>query len=307
MTLRKKKNIFNKIGELLRLSGKGFIDNSATKLGASLSFYTIFSLPPLLIIIISAAGVFFGPDAVKGELYGQINKLVGPAAAMQIQEAIKNVALSHDNALATTIGVISLLLGASGVFSEIQDSINMIWGIKAKPNRGLRKFILNRLVSFSMVVVMGFLLLVSLLINAIVDLFSQQFQKILPGITGMTFSIVNYLVLVSLITSLFVIIFRTLPDGKVALKDTIIGSLFTTTFFMFGKFAIGAYLGHSKIISTYGAAGSVILILLWVYYSSLILYFGAEFTKVYAFKYGKKIIPSDYAVFVEVNVEEVEA
>ena len=290
--------------ELLKKSGIEFFGDSDLKLGASLSYYTIFALPPLLIIIISVCGVFFGPEAVRGEIYGQIARLVGKEAAIQIQDMIKNVALSHDTVVATTIGIITLIFGASGVFGEIQDSINRIWGIKAKPNRGLAKLIRNRLISFSMIVVLGFLLLVSLILNAITEALSNKLQQIFPHISIYLFYAINLVLLFGLITALFAIIFKTLPDGRVHWKDALIGSTFTAFLFMIGKSAIGFYLGNSKIATTYGAAGSLIVILLWVYYSALILYFGAEFTKVYAYTFGRKIIPNDYAVYV--HKEEVE-
>jgi len=304
-----KPSILTKSWDVLKKSGSEFVSDDCPKLGASLSYYTIFSLPPLLIIIISVCGFFFGPDAVRGEIYGQINNLVGKESALQIQDMIKNAALSNNNVFATIVGIVSLVLGASGVFSEVQDSVNKIWGLKAKPNRGIWRLIINRLISFSMVVVMGFLLLVSLILNAVVDVFSSHIQKILPNLSTVIVYVINNLVVIAITTSLFTVIFRTLPDGKVRWKDAIIGSLFTTILFILGKLAIGAYLGNSDIASAYGAAGSLIIILLWVYYSSMILYFGAEFTKVYAYSYGGKIIPNDYAVYSktkEVEKEKIE-
>lgn len=283
-----------------------FIDDNSIKLAASLSYYTIFALPPLLIIIIFLSGIFFGPEAVRGEIFGQINGLVGNEAAFQIQEMIKNVRFSRDNSLAAVVGVVTLLIGASGVFSEIQDSINYIWGLKAKPKRGFMKYLKNRLMSFSMIASMGFLLLVSLTINALIDLLSQQLEIYFPHLAVQLFYVINIMLLFGIIAILFSIIFRTLPDGRVAFKDTLIGAGFTAFLFMVGKFAIGAYLGNTKIASTYGAAASIIIILLWVYYSAIILYFGAEFTKVYAIHFGKKIIPNKYAVHILKSNAEVE-
>jgi membrane protein len=273
-----------------------FIDDNAIKLSASLSYYTIFSLPPLLIIIISLCGYFFGAEAVRGEVFWQINGLVGNAAAMQIQEAIKNVTLSNSSTFATTIGIIVLLIGASGVFSEIQDSINFIWGIRAKPKRGIIKFLKNRLMSFSMIGSVGFLLLVGLIVNSIMDVLNTKLATYFPKDTVHLFYVINLLIVFIIITLLFTVIFRTLPDGKVVLRDCLIGASFTAVLFMLGKFAIGAYLGSSAIASVYGAAGSVILILVWIYYSAIILYFGAEFTKVFAHTHGKKITPNEYSV-----------
>lgn len=295
-----------KIWYLIKETSSEFVDDGCMKLSAALSYYTIFALPPLLIIIISICGVFFGADAIKGEIFGQINGLVGNDAAMQIQEVIKNVSLSKSNTFATSVGIIMLLIGASGVFVEIQDSINYIWGLKAKPNRGWVKFLKNRLMSFSMIGSVGFLLMVSLIINALMELLSNRLVNVLPHFTVYAFYFINILIVFIIITLLFAIIFKTLPDGHVVWKDAIIGAGFTALLFMIGKFAIGAYLGSSSIASVYGAAGSVILILLWVYYSAVILYFGAEFTKIYAITHGDKIIPKNYAVYIKKIHAEME-
>ena len=285
-----------KIGYLLKDTFNEFVSDDGMKLSAALSYYTIFALPPLLIIIINLSGFFFGAEAVKGELFGQINGLVGNSAALQIQEIIKNVKLSHGSVFATTFSLIILLIGASGVFVEIQDSINFIWGLKAKPKRGLIKFVKNRLMSFSMIGSVGFLMLVGLIINSVMDVFYNRLGEFFPKDSVYLVYVINLLVVFGIITLLFTMIFKTLPDGKVALRDCLIGAAFTALLFMIGKFAIGAYLGKSAIASWYGAAGSVILILVWVYYSAIILYFGAEFTKMYAITHGQKIIPNEYSV-----------
>lgn len=276
------------------------MNDRGLKLSAALSYYTIFSLPPLLIIIISLCGMFFGPEAVRGEIYGQIRGLTGDEAALQLQEIIKNVSLYPDNTFTAIIGVITLFFGASGVFVEIQDSINFIWNLKPKPRKGLIKLLFNRLMSFSMIVTLGFLLLVALLVNAALDLLNARLQDKFPEVSVLLFQVLSIVILFVIITLLFCIIFRTLPDGKVALKETLIGSLFTAVLFMIGKSAISYYLGKSDVLTTYGAAGSIIIILLWVYYSAVILYFGAEFTKVYAYTYGNKITPHKYAVHIAI-------
>lgn len=293
------KNIKDNWLPVLKTTVTEFMDDDAIKLSASLSYYTVFSLPPLLIIIISLCGIFFGADAVRGEVFSQINGLVGNDAALQIQETLKNVEFSGKNVFAAIIGAIVLLMGASGVFSEIQSSINYIWGLKAKPRRGLIKYLKNRLMSFSMVGSVGFLLLVSLIINTMMDVLSKRLMTFFPQITVYLFYILNIALVFIIITFLFSLIFKTLPDGKVSWKDSFIGSAITAIFFMIGKFLIGAYLGNSNIASTYGAAGSVIVILVWVYYSAIILYFGAEFTKVYARFKGHKIIPNSYSEEIE--------
>ncbi len=283
------------------------MEDNAIKLSASLSYYTIFSLPPLSIIILSIAGFFFGKDAVRGQFFGQINGMVGNEAALQIQDTIKNIELADGNIFATIFGGIMLLIGASGVFAEIQSSINYIWSLKAKPNKGIIMFIKNRLMSFSMIAAVGFLLLVSLMVNSVMDILNDRLVIYFPDTTIVLFYILNIVILFASTTLLFSIIFKTLPDGTMTWKDTIIGAAFTSFFFMLGKFAIGFYLGNSTVASIYGAAGSVVIILVWVYYSAIILYFGAEFTKIYATKYGRKIIPKDYAVEIQKEIYEIES
>ncbi|WP_264529591.1 YihY/virulence factor BrkB family protein [Flavobacterium sp. N502540] len=299
-------NILSKTWYLLRTTILEFNDDNAIKLSAALSYYTIFALPPLLIIIITICGFFFGEEAVTGELYGQINRLVGNDAAIQIQDAIKNVQLSDSNVFVTIFGVVMLLIGASGVFAEIQSSINFIWGLRAKPNKGLKKFIQNRIMSFSMIVSVGFLMLVSLMLNAVLDVLNARLKLYLADSTVYLFYVINLIIVLGSITLLFAIIFRTLPDGLIKWKDAFIGAGCTAILFMIGKFAIGFYLGNSTIASVYGAAGSVIIILVWVYYSAIILYFGAEFTKVYAKTYGGKIAPNGYSVEIKKEIFEIQ-
>jgi membrane protein len=291
-----------KIAYLLKESFKEFINDNGMKLSAALSYYTIFSLPPLLIIIISLCGFFFGADAVRGTIFGQINGLVGNNIALQIQETLKNIHLVNRNVFVTTVGIIILFIGASGVFTEIQDSINYIWRIKAKPKRGLIKFLYNRITSFSMIASVGFLLLVGLIINSVMDILNNQLISYFPHNIIYLFYTANIIIVFISITLLFTLIFKALPDGKVVMKDCIIGAAFTAFLFMIGKFAIGAYLGNSTVASVYGAAGSIILILVWVYYSAIILYFGAEFTKVYAHTHGEKIIPYEYSFQIKDQV-----
>jgi membrane protein len=297
---------FKKVLNTIKETFSEFIDDNAIKLSASLSYYTIFALPPLIIVIIALCGVFFGKEAVRGEIFGQINSLVGNVAALEIQNMIKNVNLKNDNIFAATVGTITLLIGASGVFGEIQSSINYIWGLKAKPKRGLFKFFKNRLMSFSMIGVLGFLLIAGLIVNSVMDILNQRIMNNFPYIAVYVFYILNILIVFAITTSLFTIIFKTLPDGKVAMKDALVGASTTAILFLLGKFIIGFYLGRSDISSTYGAAGSVIIILLWVYYSAIILYLGAEFTKVYARNHGNKIIANDYAVLIDKDIHEIE-
>lgn len=283
---------------VLKRSFKGFIEDNAFKLSASLSYYTVFSLGPLLIIIISLAGVFLGREAVQGEIYNQLNGLVGSGAALQIQEIIRNIQQTEQGPVAATIGFIVLVIGATGVFIEMQDSINYIWSVKAKPAKGWLKFLLNRLLSFSLIISMGFILLVSLMVSALVELLNRQLANYFEDATLYLIYILNLVVVLLVISILFTVIFRILPDARIRWKDAFAGALFTAVLFLIGKFAIGFYLGRANLGLTYGAAASIIVILTWVYYSALILYFGAEFTKMYALMRGGGIHPSSTAVFI---------
>jgi membrane protein len=293
--------------KLLKKSLDQFIADNAVKLSASLSYYTIFSFAPLLIMVMTLTGFFFGAEAVQGKIYYQINDLVGNAAALQIQEIIKNIRTSEHTTAGTIIGVIALIIGATGVFTEIQDSINYIWAVKAKPKKGWLKLIMNRLLSFSLIVSFGFILLVSLMISALMDLLSDRLMLLFPDATVHIFHVLNHIIVFFVISTLFAIIFKVLPDAIINWKDAFIGAFFTAVLFIVGKFLIGYYLGNSKIGVTYGTAASIIIILLWVYYSSIILFFGAEVTHMYAKYYGGGIVPNDTAVFiVKQEVREIE-
>lgn len=275
-----------------------FNNDNAMKLGASLSYYTIFSLAPMLVVIISVAGIFFGKEAIQGEIYGQIKWLIGTDAAKQVQELIKNAELSNKSGMAAVVGSVTLLVGATGVFAEIQDSINFIWSLKAKPKNSWLKYLTNRFLSFSLIITLGFLLIVSLLANAFIDIFSGKLKLYFAEATVYLFSTVNFLIIFLVISTLFAVIFKVLPDGKIRWKDAFVGASATAILFMIGKSLIGFYLGQSNIGGAFGAAGSVVIILLWVYYSSIILFLGAEFTKVYTQKYGKAIQPNEHAVLM---------
>jgi membrane protein len=296
-----KKPYWKFIKKVIGDSVAAFFADSGLKLSAALSYYTIFSLPPLIIIVVNIIGYFYGEEAVRGELFGQIREMIGDDAALMIQEVIRNIKVSGQNFIFTVIGIVILLIGASGVFVEIQESLNHIWGLRAKPSRGFLKFVMNRLASFAMIGTAGFLLLVSLLVNSVMDLLNRRLEAIVPLNTVYLFYALNVLILFAIITLLFTIIFAGLPDGKLNIRGCFMGAAFTAFLFMIGKLLISVYLSSSPIASIYGAAGSLILILVWVYYSSAIMYFGAEFTKVYLRATGRPIIPSDYAEQVLVN------
>lgn len=298
------------IWNIIKQSVSDFIDNRVLKLSAALAYYTIFSLPGLVIIIIWVTDIFYGKQAVEGSVYGQIEGLVGKDAAIQIQETIRNATLSSDSHLATIVGLATLIIGATSVFGEIQDSINLVWKLKAKPKkgRGWLKLIINRLLSFSIIISLGFLLLVSLIVNGVMDALIGKLTASFPDTQVMLAYIFN-LVFTFLVTAfLFGLIFKVLPDARIKWKHVRAGAFTTALLFMGGKFLISYYLGQSKMSSAYGAAGSIIVMLLWVYYSSIILYFGAVFTRVYAIHTGSRIYPSQYAVWIEqVEIENKEA
>ncbi len=283
---------------ILKKAGAAFIEDNALKLSASLSYYTVFSIGPIIIIVISLAGIFYGREAVQGKVYGQVKGFIGNDAAIQLQEIIKNIEYSQFKTTGFIIGVVMLLFGASGVFTEIQDSINRIWSVKAKPKRGWLKFITNRLLSFSLVVGLGFIMLVSLLVSTAVDALNTQLAKLFSENVVILFYILNTLIVLAVITLLFAIIFKVLPDAIIRWRDVIKGALFTAVLFMGGKFLISFYISKSNIGITYGTAATIVIVLLWVFYSSVILYFGAEFTKCYAVEAGSGIRPKDTAVFV---------
>ena len=294
---------------ITKQSFSDFIDNKVLKLSAALAFYTIFSLPAMLIIIISVSDIFYGRAAIEGTLYHQIAEFVGTEAALQIQQTIRGAALSKSSYFATIVGIVTLLFGATSVFYEIQDSINHIWKLKSKPKgTGFLKMLINRLLSFSLVISLGFLLLVSLLINGLMDLLITRLTVMFPELTVIAVYTVNVTITFGITALLFALIFKVLPDARIKWKHVRAGAITTAILFMLGKFLIGYYLGHSGLSSTYGTAGSVIVMLLWVYYSAMILYFGAVFTHVYAAHTGSRIYPTNYAVWVqEIEVESVKS
>ncbi|AMM50936.1 ribonuclease BN [Rufibacter sp. DG15C] len=276
-----------------------FLDNNSFQKGAALAYYTIFALPPILIIMINTAGAVFGREAVQGEVYTQLRELMGSKGAADIQEMVESIHQSADFNLATIIGVFTLLVGATGVFISLQESLNQIWGVKPKPKNEYLKILVDRLLSFAMIFGIVFLLLVSLIVNAIlVVITSYLANKIDPSLVHIT-QITNFLVSTAVVTFLFALIYKYLPDAKIKWKDVWVGSLVTALLFALGKSLIGIYLGNSDFSSIYGAAGSVIVVLVWVFYTSQIIFLGAQFTLVYARRYGANIYPSTYAVRIE--------
>lgn len=297
--------------KIIKLSIGEFIDNNAVQFGASLSFYTLFAAAPIIIIVISLAGIFFGTDAVQGKIYGQINGLVGNGAAIQIQEIIKNIEMHQQGTFGAFVGIVILLIAATGVFTEIQYSVNYMWDIKVKPKKGWLKILSNRLLSFSLIISLGFILLISLVISAMLDLVSEKVFHSMTSGSGFIIQVFNSAILFAVTTSLFAIIFKVLPDAVIKWRDALVGSCFTSFLFLIGKYLISFYLANSTMAANFGGAASMVIILLWVYYSSNILFFGAAFTKNYALQYGGSIVPNETAVFIikqeakEINVVSV--
>ncbi|HEY8916241.1 MAG TPA: YihY/virulence factor BrkB family protein [Chitinophaga sp.] len=290
--------------KVLRHTGQSFGKDQVLRLSASLAFYTVFSLGPMMIVIIFLADLFLGREAVEGRIYTQVSGLIGSKAALQIQEVMKNATLDSANVFTAAVGFIALLIGATTIFTEIQETINSMWRLKVKYRKGLVQLLLSRLLSFSLVLGLGFLLLVSLMINALVEGFMDQLREHFPHTAIMLFYITNLVLTFVIIWFLFGIIYKVLPDALIRWKDVAVGAFFTTLLFMLGKFIITFYIGRSNIGSAYGAAGSLVVLLLWIYYSAIILYVGAEFTKFYALQFGAEIRPSSYAVMYQVTEVE---
>jgi membrane protein len=290
---------FKSIWTILKNSGHDFINFRITRMSAALAYYTVFSIAPLLILVISLSTIFYGKSAIEGSIYGEIRSFVGDAAAIQIQNLIKNATIAKGNAFASVASIIAVVIGATGIFGEIQDSINFIWGLRAKPKKGILKILLNRLLSFSIIVSVSFILLVSLLVSTVLDILSDRLTHIFPHITVYLAYAGNFLLTFIVTTFLFGAIFKILPDAKIKWRDILTGAITTALLFMLGKFGISFYLGTKNIGNTYGAAGSIVIVLVWVYYSAIILYFGAAFTKNYAHEKGRRIYPNDYAVWIE--------
>jgi membrane protein len=270
-------------------------EDKVPRLAAALSYFTVFSLAPLLVIAISVAAIFFGEDAARGQIIGQIQGLVGQEGAATIETMITHADQVEGGGFATIVGIITLLIGASGVFGQLQDALNTIWEVAPRPGRGIAYFIRSRFLSFGMVLVIAFLLLVSLVLSAVVAGIGTYMTEAMPGLTAL-WELVNFAVSFGVITLLFALMYKVLPDVEITWGDVWIGAAVTAFLFTIGRTLIGIYLGSTAVGSAYGAAGSLVVILVWVFYSAQILLFGAEFTQVYARRYGSQIRPTPIAV-----------
>lgn len=275
---------------LLKEAFEKWSTDKAPRLGAALSYYTVFSLVPLLVLTISIAGLVFGTEAAQQAIMTQIESLVGPQSAAAIKQMLEIAQKPSSGMFASIIAVATLLLGASGVFAQLQDALNTIWGVEPKTGRGLWGTIKDRFFSFMAVLGTGFLLLVSLVLSAALAAIGKLFQGWLPRHEALL-HLANSAMSFGVITLLFAMMFKLLPDAKITWRDVWIGAGLTSLLFTIGKFLIGMYLGKAEVGSAYGAAGSLVILLVWVYYSGQILLYGAEFTAVYANRYGSRIVP----------------
>ncbi|CAN5889173.1 YihY/virulence factor BrkB family protein [soil metagenome] len=302
---KEKKKYF--IVELLKQTFSDFGKDKVLKMASSLAYVTIFALPGLLIIIIWVSGAFYDPAEVSGKFLKNVTSLLGLSNTIQLEGILIHAKFDYQNLWAKILAVITVLFSVTGIFGEIQDSINTIWGLKTKPKVGIIKVLINRLLSFSVLISLGFILMVSLVLNALVTGLFENVQAHFPHIPIAIFWVINQLVIFFVLLLLFGAIFKVLPDAKIAWKDVLLTSGVTAGLFMIGKSAIGFFLAKNATVTAYGSAGSVIMILLWVYYSSVILYLGAEFTQIYIKLKGRHINPNKYAVWIEKKEIAVES
>jgi len=295
-----RKSIFGTALELLKLTAEKWLDDKVPQLGAALAYYTVLSLAPLVLILLAIIGVIFRHDPAGAwtKFTEQMSYFLDKSAIQVVQDIARIASTPGKSTLATVIGIALALFGATGVFGQLQDALNTIWGVKAKPGLGIWRFLRARFLSFAMVAGVCFLLLVSLVIEALLKAFSHYIQAALPG--GLAIAVSVYLIFdFAVVVALFGMIFKILPDVKTRWRDVWVGAIMTAVFFVIGKWGLGLYLGSGTAASAYGAASSLVTLLLWAYYSSQILLFGAEFTQVYASEFGAQLEPDKYAVRIE--------
>jgi membrane protein len=299
------KPLFANAFSLLKQTFQEWLQDKAPQLGAALAYYTVFSLAPLVLVLLAIIGVIFrdNPGGAWNKITQQMSYFLDESAVHVVQNIAQKASQPGKGLIATIIGVALALFGASGVFGQLQDALNTIWGVKAKPGRGIWGFLRVRFLSFAMVGGVCFLLLVSLIVEGVLKGFSHYVQSVLPG--GIIIAVSIYLIFdFAVIVLVFAMIFKFLPDIEIQWRDVWIGAAMTAIFFGIGKWALGLYLGSGAAGSAYGAASSLITLLLWVYYSSQILLFGAEFTQVYANRAGRGLKPAEYAVRIETSETE---
>ena len=283
------------ISRTFRSAARAWWDDDCTRLGASLAYFTLFAIAPILLVATSIAGMVFGPAAVRGEIVGQLDQLVGREGALAVQGLLEAAARRPSGVLPTLIGGVTFLVAATGAFLELQVAFNTIWRVKPRPSGHLYAFVMDRVRSFGLVVAIGFLLLVSLSVTAALAALNAWLFNLSPA-NARLWTIVNTAVSLVVTTVLFALLFRFLPDVRLRWRDVTTGAIVTAVLFTIGQQVIGLYLGQSSIAASYGAAGAMMVLLLWVYYSCQILLFGAEFTRVWAVRHGVKVKPEEFAV-----------
>lgn len=297
MTSKKKRGRIGTFFNVLKKTFTAWIKFGPFRQSATVAYYAIFSIPALLVIVVACAGFVFGEEAVRGEISGQISSAIGNKGAEQIENIIARAGTQKNSVWATIISVATLVIGSTGVFGQLQTSLNEIWEVKAMPTkRKWLKMLRDRLLSFGLVLSIGFLLLISLVITSLLTLLSDWIKTRWPDTTVVLFEGANFILSLGVFTLLFALMFKILPDAKVRWKDIWAGAMLTGLLFMLGKFAMGVYFGTANPASAYGAAGSIVLMMLWVSYSCMILFFGAEFTKQHALHHGRHVEALDYAV-----------
>jgi membrane protein len=288
-------NKLKKLIDLVKATFKDWSEDKAARLAAALAYYTVFSIPPLLIIVLAIVGQFFDRNSMRDQLMAQIGGLIGQQGADFIKGLLESASKPAESTVAAVLGLITLLLGATGVFGELQGALNTIWEVAPKPGRGLLGTMKDRFLSFTMVLGIGFLLMVSLVLSTALAALSNFVAGDTAQASGLL-EILNSLASVLILTVMFALMFKIIPDAEIAWRDVWLGAAFTALLFTIGKYVIGLYLGRSSVASTYGAAGSLVVILIWIYYSAQILFLGAEFTQVYANRYGSRVRPAADAI-----------
>jgi len=288
----------NALWQVVKETGTAWDEDNVTRLAASLAYYTLLSIAPLIVLAVAVTGLAFGEEAARQHIAGELAGVVGAGAADAIQSIAKNARAPGTGAFSVAVGVLVLLFGASGVFGELQAALNTVWDVAPKPGRGIWGIIKDRFFSFTLVVGVAFLLLVSLLVSAALTWVGAFFEHTLPG-GAVVWQVLNFFISLGVVSALFALMFKTLPDVHIQWKDVWVGAAVTAGLFTLGKFGLGVYLGRAGVSSAYGAAGSIVALVIWVYYSAQVLLVGAEFTEAYARHFGSRITPDDDAVAVE--------
>ena len=298
------KKWFKKTFNILKEAGINWNNDDAFALSASIAYYAIFSIPALLVIVITVAGVFFGQDAIEGTIYGQLESIVGADSATTVQDAIAASSEYGDKWYAIILSIGTLLFGATAVFFRLQKTLNLVWGLEARPEKAFLKIAIDRATGLGVILIIGFLLLISLVLTSLLSALSDWMMGFLPEFMSTVFFLLDFGISFVMITALFALIYKMLPDAEIRWRTVWTGAAVTTVLFLLGKFLLGLYFGFANPASTYGAAGSLVLLLLWINYSCLIIIYGAEFTEVYSRHQGHGIHPSKHAVFVKTVVSE---